>query len=120
MRTPSGGFHYYFAYNKTVTTTTKLWGRKNSEPIDIDVRNDRSVACLPGSAYQIHPRDREKKKHKLKYIGKKYEFAVLGDGTVLDFSLLKPMPLIFREAKKWGINKKTMELRIPKPKYKKF
>ena len=39
--------------------------RKGKGAIDIDIRNDKSVACLPGSIYQIHPRDREKKKDKL-------------------------------------------------------
>ena len=50
VRTPSGGFHYYFKYDKAVTTTVKLWG-KNSETIQVDVRNDGAVACLPGSVY---------------------------------------------------------------------
>ena len=37
-----------------------------------------------------------------------------------DFTHLKPMPLILREIRRWGIDKQTLELRIPKPKYKKF
>ena len=94
-------------------TTTKFWGR-NSADIDIDIRNDRAVACLPGSLYQT------KKPEKQKYVGKLYEFKVLDDGTVLDFSHLKPMPLIFREAKRWGLDKATFEPMVPVPKFRKF
>ena len=119
VRTPSGGFHYYFKYCKIVSQTTKLW-RKNVGVIDVDIRNDGGVACLPGSVYEIAPKDREKKKHKLKYLGKLYEFLVKEDGTVLDFAHLKPMPMVIREIKRWGVNKETMELRVPKPKYRKF
>ena len=97
VQTPSGGFHLYFQYCEYVKTTTKMWGNKGGKgSLDIDIRNDRSVAALPGSIYEIHPRDREKKAHKLEHVGKTYEFFKTPEGKVLDFSVLAPMPLVIR------------------------
>ena len=39
---------------------------------------------------------------------------------MLDFSFLKPMPLIFREAKRWGLDKESFEPMVPIPEFRKF
>ena len=120
VRTPSGGLHLYYKYDPLVKTTTNMWGNKKGKgKIAIDIRNDRGVTALPGSIYEIREKDKEKKAHKLKYCGTTYKFERDGE-RLMDFSCLAPMPAVIRDIRRWGINKETLEIMVPTPKFRKY
>lgn len=54
-KTPGGGYHIYFKYNKNIKTTTRV---KDIKPISIDIRNDG--ACIfEGVNYELYNNSRE-------------------------------------------------------------
>lgn len=100
--TPSGGLHLYFKHDPRLKQTQGFNG------LSIDVRNDGGYIMAPGYV------DRKSQSHKIKYIGKNYEFDCDDDGKLLDFSRMRKLDEIFIRMQLYGIDKETMELLPPK------
>ena len=125
VRTPSGGKHEYYMYDPRIKNATHGWHNHtkaakvgldpSAHRIAIDCRNDGGIAIGAGSLYEIDPKDLEKKKHKVQFIGKAYEWDIdPDDGNELDFSYITHLPDIFHQWALHGMNKKTMEILPPK------
>ena len=75
VRTPSGGKHEYYMYDPRLKGSQRGWHNHKKakdvgldpklHQIEIDCRNDGGIAIGAGSLYEIHPKDLEKKKHKV-------------------------------------------------------
>ena len=84
---------------------TKGWANGSKfgaeHEIDIDIRSG-GIIVGPGSKYELDERSKLKKPHKVKYIGEQYK--LVSDAPIA------PLPEIFVQWRKFGMNKETMEI----------